>query len=242
MPRGKEAVKALVNSMALMAFSAMIMVILLLSFVSGTDPALPEYAGPIIENPITLSGDPYLSSTVNADDASSDAVCGIIIDATAGKYSLKTFINRRSAEESGFSVTHHGNCGTCSTLQDLHVYKKNPDLTGAVRTCSITLLNKAWTMHCLRNLGFTEHCAETWYYNMINTGRKCFLVCALSWLKGEDYNNPDGSLNPCLKCDEEESGPVFKHYAGRTRRNSGLLSEIKRPGHEVNHVLHDYLE
>lgn len=37
-----------------------------------------------------------------------------------------------------------------------------------------------------------------------------------------------GKLNPCLWCDERISGPGFKYQAARTRRNSGLESEIPR--------------
>lgn len=39
----------------------------------------------------------------------------------------------------------------------------------------------------------------------------------------------DGHLNPCLQCDEDKSGTLFKYYSGRTRRNSGIKSEIDRP-------------
>ena len=39
----------------------------------------------------------------------------------------------------------------------------------------------------------------------------------------------DGKLNPCLECDEVKSGPLFKYYAGRTRRDSGIVSSIPRP-------------
>jgi len=32
---------------------------------------------------------------------------------------------------------------------------------------------------------------------------------------------PDGSLNDCLQCDEDKSGPNFKWFSGRTRYNFG---------------------
>lgn len=47
------------------------------------------------------------------------------------------------------------------------------------------------------------------------------------------FVKPDGSLNSCLQCDEDESGPVFKYYSGRTRRNSGIESEIPRPSDSI---------
>ena len=54
------------------------------------------------------------------------------------------------------------------------------------------------------------------------------------------YHLPDGRLNPCLVCDEEKSGPVFKAVAGRTRRNSGLPNAMCRPCAEANPVVHAY--
>jgi hypothetical protein len=46
-------------------------------------------------------------------------------------------------------------------------------------------------------------------------------------------NLDDGTLNPCLQCDEDKSGAVFKAHAARTRRNSGILSAIGRPDAQV---------
>ena len=43
----------------------------------------------------------------------------------------------------------------------------------------------------------------------------------------------NGKLNPCLNCDEVQSGPLFKYYAGRTRRDSGIKSSIPRPPSQI---------
>ncbi len=51
---------------------------------------------------------------------------------------------------------------------------------------------------------------------------------------------PDGSLSPCIACDEDKSGPVFKAVAGRTRRNSGIPNAICRPCDQVQPLVHDY--
>ena len=37
---------------------------------------------------------------------------------------------------------------------------------------------------------------------------------------------PNCTLDDCLQCYEDESGPLFKQFGGRTRRNSGLLTTI----------------
>ena len=49
------------------------------------------------------------------------------------------------------------------------------------------------------------------------------------------------SLNKCLQCDEDKSGPVFKSVAGRARRNSGLTSAINRNVDVFAYINHDYL-
>lgn len=53
-------------------------------------------------------------------------------------------------------------------------------------------------------------------------------------------NEQNGKLNDCLWCDERISGPGFKYDAARTRRASGLESEIPRPNdrlfYEADHT------
>jgi hypothetical protein len=46
-------------------------------------------------------------------------------------------------------------------------------------------------------------------------------------------NENTGKLNACLWCDERISGPGFKYQAARTRRNSGLESEIPRDNDQL---------
>ena len=187
-------------------------------------------------NPIQSHGDPYDPLDRMAVRQYVDSVCAFRLLSDNYQYLLKTFDSPRSAAYNGYVVTHWGNCGTCSTLQDLSVYTNNHDLTALVRKCSLFLINKSWTISCLKDFGFSDNCAETWYYNLRNTARKCFFVCAWSWLVNQPYNRKDGSLNSCLACDERESGSIFKKIAGRTRRNSGVESEIKRPSYEIRTV------
>ena len=44
-----------------------------------------------------------------------------------------------------------------------------------------------------------------------------YQVCLLSYVTGEPNNKPDGSLNDCLQCDEDKSGPNFKFFSARMR-------------------------
>jgi len=155
-------------------------------------------------------------------------------------YKLKTFKSEDKAKLEDYYITHKGRCGACSTLQDLTVYMEYEDLTTTVRKCASQVLIKKKCIKCLMSLGFTEECALIWYYNALNTSKVCFWPCIKSWIVGESFNKSDGSLNDCLKCDEENSGPIFKYTAGRTRRNSGIETAIKRGDEELYNVIHDY--
>ena len=117
-------------------------------------------------------------------------------------------------------------------------------MTSPVRKCGALEAVLGWSegLKCLADLGLTPACAETWLYNAQNTREGCELVCLRAWAFGWPANKPDGSLNDCLQCDEDKSGPVFKAVAGRTRRRSGLLSAITRPPSQIAHVVHRYWE
>ena len=125
-------------------------------------------------------------------------------------------------------MTHQGVCGKCSTTRDLYVYLTT-DLTRPVRKCGIKHFashKKLW--NCIKKLGFTDGCTQVWFWNTLNTKKHCGLVCMVSLLLGRPFV-VNGQLNRCLECDEEVSGPIFKYESGRTRRNSGIKSEIDRP-------------
>jgi hypothetical protein len=192
-----------------------------------------------------VTTDPYVS-TPPADDGP-DVVCAVLPVGPAGTvprtYRLVTYDSAAAATSAGARPTHFGHCGVCSTLENLAVYMRVNDLTAPVRACGIKGLGYATfdeDVACLRGttVGFDLPCAQIWAYNTQNTRNRCLQVCiaALS----QPYNNPDGSLNDCLRCDETQSGPVFKWIAGRTRRNSGLPNAICRPCSEARPLVHVY--
>ena len=192
-------------------------------------------------DPITVKADPYLAWRGKEPLAApAGTVCGVRFEPDQVHYRLATFANKAEASTAGFAVTHFGACGTCSTLQDLAVYLEKPDLTAPVRKCGIKR-NTSGRLTCLKDLGFSAACAQTWLYNVENTRHQCFGVCLWSWLEGAAPTRRDGHLNACLQCDEDRSGPVFKATAGRTRRNSGIHSSIPRRDDEIAPVVHDYL-
>ena len=128
----------------------------------------------------------------------------------------------------------------CSSLVDLAVYAENTDLTDPVRACGLANMDGdvAALTTCIAEIGFTEACASIWAYNTLNTRDACLSEC-LEYLDAP-YNQADGSLNPCLQCDEDASGAVFLSVAGRTRRATGLASSMCRPCSEVRPLEHGY--
>ena len=100
------------------------------------------------------------------------------------------------------------------------------------------LLGQQHVFNCLKNIGFSDECSKIWQYNIKNTRSKCFQPCIIAWITDAPLNNPDGSLNDCIQCDEDISGPNFKYFSGRTRRNSGIPSAIHRPPESVYNMTH----
>ncbi|MBP7257183.1 MAG: hypothetical protein KBA13_08885 [Chitinophagales bacterium] len=189
---------------------------------------------------ITKPFDQILTNPYNQPlPVAKEGVCAVIVDTfETKKYHLEFFDDAEKAKTAGAFVTHYDNCGVCSTLEDLAVYAGNIDIGSDVKKCGLQNLNApiAELISCIQELGFTLPCAQIWAYNTRNTQKKCLEDC----LKNEPYNTKNGGLNPCLACDERESGPVFKVYAGRTRRNTGIASSICRKCEEVQPVEHNY--
>ncbi len=210
----------------------------------GIEPfAPPAYDAAVITDlrgrahlnpPDLLPASPYEDTSLLPETA---GVCGVFT--ADGDYRLETMVDASAVETAGGVVTHTGACGACSSLQDLAVYLEQPDLGDVVRQCALLSLGGDLepTVECITELGFSGPCAQIWAFNSANTRESCLDVC-LAALESP-HNLPDGSLNPCLACDEEESGPVFKAVAGRSRRNSGIPSAICRPGESVSAIVHD---
>jgi hypothetical protein len=190
-----------------------------------------------------LAADPYADASAPVADPDG-TVCAVLPSADAGTprgYDLVTYPSASAASAAGASVTHFGHCGVCSTLANLAVYMRNNDLGAPVRACGLSPADPDGgnaDLTCLLGLGFDLPCAQIWAYNTANTKSVCLSICIANLTA--PYNEPDGALNACLQCDEDQSGPVFKDVAGRTRRNSGLPNAICRPCSEVQPLVHQY--
>lgn len=193
-----------------------------------------------LENPPTLDCNPYQDASSTPPSSQAEGVCVVEISPSSSStcpndytYSLKTY--EETAEQAlanGRLVTHSNPCGVCSSLQDLAVYmNEGANLRNAAQSCGVRgILGERSGTKCFMDLGFTEPCAKMWYYNSLNTRKKCRWTCWKFYLFHKDPNTgPPCDLSSCIECDEEKSGPLFDVFAGRTRRNSGLLSNIVRP-------------
>ena len=192
----------------------------------------------LLDPPPPLTADPYAEP---APAISDDAVCAVLREpGGARQYRLRDFPTQAAAVAAGAVPTHFGVCGRCSPLADLAVYMETNDLTAPVRACGLAYPDGPMADHvqCLRDLGFTEPCAQIWYFNTVHTRAACLAPCFAAL--DQPYHLPDGSLNACLQCDEVQSGPVFKAIAGRTRRNTGLPNAMCRPCSEVRPLIHTY--
>lgn len=131
-------------------------------------------------------------------------------------------------------------CGVCSTTQDLATYYEQQDLESEASKCvALSLLvSERAGMLCFLHLGLTYNCAKMWLYNGYNTNKYCRKICAITKALHLPNNGPPPkcALNKCLECDELLSGPLFQKVAGRSRRRSGLLSEICRPCEQISPI------
>lgn len=195
----------------------------------------------VLETPLDAPlEDPYQHPERHRADPTK--VCGVLPGRTSSVgYRLETFDDAVQAKAAGATITHQGACGLCSTLKDLAVYMRYPDLTYPVRECGMRGIIEGddALIECLMALGFTDPCARIWAFNTIHTRKKCQSICLALW--DAPYHDPEtGALNACLQCDEDESGEVFRAVAGRTRRNTGLPSSMCRPCQEVVPIVHSY--
>mmetsp|Transcript_68798 Transcript_68798/g.165128 ORF Transcript_68798/g.165128 Transcript_68798/m.165128 type:complete len:273 (-) Transcript_68798:88-906(-) len=206
---------------------------------------ISTFAQQVAVNPFFLDCDPYHNTSCDLQPSmpagvGSEAVCGIrYTDHSCSHYTLKTYGSAAEAVANGSTVTHVGACGVCSTTQDLASYMQVSDMTAAGKHCALlALVSRKRGEGCFRKLGLTESCAKIWAADALYDARHCGVVCAAH--ARDPYNAPAPScqLNACLQCDEDVAGPIFKLFAGRTRRNSGLVSAIVRPCASVERIDH----
>lgn len=207
----------------------------------------------------TIGCNPYMDNNCQTSPAQEyldvdTAVCAFVYPAvevyhatgktgsglSCSEYYLQSFPSREAAEKAGAVVTHDGSCGLCSTTIDLAIYLTE-DFTQSGKVCATKgTLNETDGLLCYQSLGLTLECAKIWNYDGIYDSRACAKDCVGSVTAPNNGPAPACELNPCLECDEEKAGPIFSTFAGRTRRRSGLLSEIVRSCDSIaKNITHD---
>lgn len=211
-----------------------------------------------------LEQTPYPDGPYNVD-ISPDENCWLVFeDAEKTTYSLVSAVSA-PAGEFGVFLSHETPCGVCSNLQDLATYIATPDLTNPVRSCGLKFSPQE-QFECIKEIGFSDKCATIWFHNTGFTRSECLVLCLLNIFSDNNqpfgfvnpcnpnkcdktinggpacsdfqFQNGEFRLNPCLQCDECNSGPLFQKIAGRTRRASGIDSGIKRP--DLPEIDHNY--
>ena len=94
----------------------------------------PNYPNNVIEsfykkealNPIVIRKDPYIKNkkriTLPPESDYDNYYCGIkYLDEFKISYELKSYKNKSNLISDGYTITHKGKCGACSTLKDLSV-------------------------------------------------------------------------------------------------------------------------
>jgi hypothetical protein len=111
------------------------------------------------------------------------------------------------------------------------------DFTQAGKVCATKgLFNEESGLNCYLELGLSLECAKIWNYDGIYDGKVCGATCMGDVTAPNNGPPPLCELNDCLKCDEEKAGPIFSSFGGRTRRRSGLQSEIVRDCESVARI------
>ena len=79
-------------------------------------------------------------------------------------------LTEADAAATNFTITHKGQCASCSSLQDLGVYV-GQNLTTPVRLCGLEgIVSEALMERCLKNLGFSDNCIPIWKDNILKNG------------------------------------------------------------------------
>lgn len=149
-----------------------------------------------------------------------------------------SYKSRHEALEKGVGVMHASACGACSNAHDVGLYRNTRmTLTRSATGCAVVyrLFGKAMATKCMQVVvPFTRPCQTCWVDNIQCTNEKCSHACKFhvlrSLLTGRKIAQPldDGSLNPCLACDEQECGPAFRKCAGANRRRCSISTDIPR--------------
>lgn len=100
-----------------------------------------------------------------------------------------TFPSAEAAHQHNASIMHCGSCGSCSTDDDINIYRKTRNsLTRTTTLCALWALvpyfGDGRVESCMNeHVGFTNDCNQCWLENIRCSRRQCAGVCAGYFLK-----------------------------------------------------------
>lgn len=175
-------------------------------------------------------------------------VCAAVTKTSEDLGSLHTldhfvnFGNAYHAVKENATIAHCGDCGRCSSVQDIRVlHETKGDLTKKTTNCAMQrlLFGRDAALKCMdQTVGFTTGCNQCWVDNIECTVNNCKFTCLKKkYFSSSGINSRNdhvnGELDDCLKCDEKMCGPAFLECAGANRRRIGLGSDIGRSGNQI---------
>jgi hypothetical protein len=153
------------------------------------------------------------------------------------KSNITTFATPEAAHDAGFLVLHCGECGACSTWQNLKAnWVTRKDLASLSQACAKKLLFGGFeaAVQChLDTIGFDYNCTGCWITDEMCARDNCvfiFLQASLVNSVGNFAVGP-GTITSAT-CDEAMCGPTFVPCSGATRRRMDIKSDIARPAYQ----------
>jgi hypothetical protein len=177
-----------------------------------------------------------LTKQANTTSANVTASTSVLAAVTLSEtpIQIETFSSADEVTAENGIVAHCGECGACSTPQDISIYDETRNtLFESSTACAKRGLiwGRRTAAKCMmEEVGFTEDCNDCWVENIMCDLRKCVFTCIWYGL----FSQVDGgagsgtTLNSCTGCDEKRCGPAFLECAGANRRRSGIISDIQR--------------
>ena len=159
-------------------------------------------------------------------DSSSTAVCAYKFAEAASdtsdcpdrEYELVTYKTATAASLDGALMIHSGQCGVCSSAQDLAVRMSTLEtFQSASVTCATAFAfggTFADLVACYETVGFATPCATAWAYYIATSAKNCASACAGAGTSTPLFGDaPTCEWGDCLKC-SEGFGAVFDSLTG----------------------------
>lgn len=134
-----------------------------------------------------------------------------------------------TAKDAGYNVAHCGNCGACSTEQDLVTYQKTAATFGETMVeCAAEIFTGGVgsVSDCIdEKFGFSSRCRQCYLNDVICTRDNCLWTCMKEIIIGEPLST-DGTASDCHLCSQRICGIDFINCAGASAERAGHMTDI----------------